>query len=134
MSSKLQKTLGILFLLLCLVGAGYYLFKKNIGTINIPSKAETPAAETGEVVSFLKTPPRLQVTFYAKNVPGARVMAFDQKGRMLVSQTSEDKISIIENSTPRTLISGLSSPHGLAFDCRTEGGECHLYVAESNAL
>lgn len=107
--------------------------------VNIPSNVEQPTAAVGERAEFLKIPEGFRATYYAKGVPGARVIEFVPPG-MLVSQTSEDKISLLTDEdgdgtaeTVRTLIDGLNSPHGIATRCLSEDA-CELYVAEHDAL
>ncbi len=132
MNQKSKKILGVLGILVILAVIGYVIFKKKVGVINVPSTVSEEEQASGADVSYLKVPAGFKATIYAEGVPGARVMEFDSKGRMLVSQTKEGKIAVIENSVPRTLVSDLKNPHGLAFRC--EGKGCQLYVAESNAL
>ncbi len=135
----------MILILLVLGGAGYYLFKKNIGTVNIPSVAEIPKIseqqQGGEEVSYLKVPDGFKINIYAKNIPDARVIVFDKNGHLLISQPSKGKISVIEKTdnsalgNVRTLVSGLDKPHGLAFHCDEKNTDkCSLYVAENSAL
>jgi glucose/arabinose dehydrogenase len=124
---------------------GFVLFKINIKNINIPN-SDIPEISKGEVVKgeivpFLSVPKGFEITYYAKNIPGARVLEFDPKGRMLVSQTKKGTISVISDKNydgvaedVQTLISDLKSPHGMAFDCRVMNQPCDLYVATHDAL
>jgi glucose/arabinose dehydrogenase len=84
----------------------------------------------------LKLPDGFKIEVLAKNLPGARVMAFDQLGNMWVSQTSQGKVSLIEFKDGKILsqsevFRGLKNPHGLAFD--PENG-LKLFVAEENKV
>ncbi|HEX3434745.1 MAG TPA: hypothetical protein VHT25_11870 [Solirubrobacteraceae bacterium] len=71
-------------------------------------------------------------------VSNARFAAWTPQGHLLVSSASSGKVVELTAgaggaaATQRTLISGLTSPQGLAFDA-LEGSEV-LYVAESNQL
>ena len=134
MSSKNNKIIISILILLVIAGAGYYWFEKNIGVMNTPDSLDEDEVkiEDGVEVSYLKAPAGMKVTLFAKGLPGARVIELDSKGRMLVSQTSEGKISVVENTQVSTLISGLNKPHGMAMNCAS--GDCFLYVAEADAL
>lgn len=84
----------------------------------------------------LKLPPGFSISIFAKDLPGARVMAFDQEGNMWVSQTSEGIIShlIIKEgkvSLRRAAITGLRKPHGLVFNPRSPN---ILYFAEEDKI
>jgi glucose/arabinose dehydrogenase len=149
MNSKSKKILYAFILLLFFAGTGYYLFKKNIGTINIPPSAPVEVAGNtptngGTVPSLpgFTLPAGFSLNIFAKNVPGARVIEIDPKGRLIVSETSVGKIVALSDtnndkvadkeSERKVLASGLKNPHGMAMNCT--GGPCFLYVAESNAL
>lgn len=151
MDPKTKKVLGWILIIIGVFGAGFYLFKKNIGT-NIPSTTDTAMQEEsvgGEAVSYLKAPAGFQISFYAKGVPGARVMAFDDTGDMLVSSTSSGTLFAIPDRDNNgvadkvvKIASGLNKPHGLAFKrlnhdsggSQCGKGECKLFVAEANQL
>jgi glucose/arabinose dehydrogenase len=81
----------------------------------------------------LKVPQGFAISIYAKNLPGARVMAIDAFNNMWVSQTSQGKISQIENSTGKVneIFKNLNRPHGLAID--PENG-LTLYIAEETKI
>ncbi|HEY0979252.1 MAG TPA: PQQ-dependent sugar dehydrogenase, partial [Candidatus Paceibacterota bacterium] len=76
-----------------------------------------------------------------------RVITRDPKAVIVVSQTKEGKVVALPDydgngiaDEPRTILSGLSQPHGILFDCPYTGNEsadqdaCTLYVAETGAL
>lgn len=161
-----RKKVSIIFLLIVLGLLGYYLYEKNIGTINIPNKVSLEEASdldennnvvdtdndtstTDDELSKVESlpgftlPAGFALRIFAKNVPDARVIEMDPKGRILVSQTGEGKITAFTNNDGdaesddrKVLASGLNNPHGLAFKCdaSTQGEKCFLYVAESDAL
>src|SRR3990167_8527241 len=70
---------------------GFYLFEKNIGTINISSNTTTNDNEVVSLPGFT-IPEGFSLSVFAKDLPGARVMLLDGVN-MYVSQTSEGKIS-----------------------------------------
>lgn len=81
----------------------------------------------------------VRVGIFAQNVGGARVIAFDPNGVMLVSVPSDEEIIAIPDAddnlradSARTIASNLNRPHGLAF--RQEGDKTYLYIAETNAV
>jgi glucose/arabinose dehydrogenase len=132
-----------LFLLVIILSTvtllGFYVFKKEVGNVSIPKQAEEVKINAGEPVPYLKVPEGFEIRIFAKDLPAARVIEFDPAGRILVSQTREGKIAVLEDKNGdgladvnKTLVSGLKNPHGMAFRC--EDGSCDLYVAESNAL
>lgn len=136
---KVAKVL-IALLLLSLIVKIYV--DRKIGSIKVPSNAGSPAVTLGEEVTFLNLPDGMKAYYYAKNIPGARVMEWDPKGRMLVSQTKEGTISVLEDvdndgvaEKATSLIEKLDSPHGMAIICDSVGNPpCHLYVAEHDEL
>lgn len=81
----------------------------------------------------LKLPQGLAISTFAKNLPGARVIAFDSLGNMWVSQTSKGTISEIEIKDGKAvsvnpIFKNLKNPHGLAIDGTT------MYIAEENKI
>lgn len=139
MNSKAKIALVIFVLIL----AGYYLFNKNIGTVNIPSTAENSEknnSKQGEDVSYLKAPVGMKITYFAKDLPGARVIKIVNDGMMLVSQTEKGQITLISDKdhdgfaeTKKVLLSKLNKPHGMEMSC--DGLEsCSLYIAEQDKI
>jgi glucose/arabinose dehydrogenase len=141
------RRLSIGLVIVAVIILGIYLFRTNIGAVKVPPGDEpTGEAEVTDqnptkdpLIAKLSIPDGLSMQIFAKNVKGARVIVFDPKGRMLVSETSEGKIVILEDAdkdgiaeSQRTLVSGLSKPHGMAFDCAET--TCTLYVAEHSKL
>lgn len=84
----------------------------------------------------LKLPPGFSISIFAKDLPGARVMKFDQFGNMWVSQTSQGQITLltIENGQvieQAAVLRDLNKPHGLAFDPENK---IILYYAEEDKI
>ena len=127
------------------------LLKQYIGPVSVPSKEEnnpineTVVQETEKIVSIpgIKVPEGFVISKYADKISGARAIVLDPRGRLIVSQTSEGKITVLENKdnkgtaeTKKELASGLSKPHGMAFDCPIDDRNlpCYLYVAQRDEL
>src|SRR3989338_6546500 len=90
-------------------------------------------------LSFLKLPESLKITIAAKNLDNPRVIVFDSKNRMLVSETKAGRVTVLEDKdkngtfdSKSTLIENLISPHGLAFF--VEGETTYLYIAETHQV
>lgn len=77
----------------------------------------------------IKLPPDFQISVYAKNLKGARSLAWGTKGTLFVGTRNEGKVYAVEaNGTTHVLASNLNMPNGVAF----LGGA--LYVAEVQRL
>lgn len=137
----MKKTLliiGILVLVGVIAGATYFL---TVYRVNIPGLRTNT-----ESVKAFTVPEGFTMSVYAQDVPDARVMVYDPRGIMLVSQPSEGKISALldENEDGvaekiETVVEGLTVPHGLAFWCPpnipvSNPPQCKLYVAEREML
>lgn len=141
MLSMKKKIILLAFFLLLVVAMVF--FYKTIGIITIPpSESFSPSITLdyqNEVTKRLSVPGGFLLSLYATDVSGARVLAFDPAGHLIVSQTGEGKVSVFIDADKdgfaekaNTLIGDLNKPHGLAFQC--QGGSCFLYVAEHDAL
>ena len=125
------------------VGAAAFLFfflSDRIPTVSQPKPTKLP-----ESLNFLNIPENFAISVYTKDLENPRVMAFDQKGRMFVSETKAGRISIIEGEDndgiaekKTVLIDGLNLPHGIDFYTQElkdkrgkKTGEKHfIYIAE----
>src|SRR3989344_7915072 len=81
---------------------------------------ETPPEQQNTTDFPLNLPKGFSISIFAKDLPGARVMAFDGLGNMWVSQTSEGKITLLEVrdgkvQSQNAVFQNLQRPHGLAF-------------------
>lgn len=99
---------------------------------------EVVPTETGALP--FSVPKGFKASLFADKVPGARVLARDPKGVLVASLTSQGSIVALpdEDSDQKAdsvevVLSGLESPHGIAFVCASEAS-CLLYVAEENAV
>lgn len=139
---KTKTILSIILVIAILALAGYLTFKKEIGSVNIPkTDDQSSTVQNGNMVAGLTVPSGFKITYFAKDIPGARTIEFDPRGRMLVAQTDEGSISVLEDADGNgvaekkaILVDGLSKPHGLAWKCENNATICSLYVAENNAL
>ena len=87
----------------------------------------------------LLTPEDITITIFAKDVPRARHMAFDDQGVLFLSQTKEGKVVALpdhdkngEADLKVSIIAGHRAPHGLAF-AKIEDSY-YLYVAEETKV
>ncbi|OGN32245.1 MAG: hypothetical protein A3I32_02500 [Candidatus Yanofskybacteria bacterium RIFCSPLOWO2_02_FULL_45_10] len=84
----------------------------------------------------LTLPSGFKLEVVVKNLNKPRVIVFDAKERMLVSELGANQITIFEPGADgklvgRILIEKLRSPHGLAFYTDQKKKVAYLYVAES---
>jgi glucose/arabinose dehydrogenase len=134
---------GILILLILVVGyAGWFAYNNLRGVgpaLREPSAdivAEFETARLLEAPFPITLPENFAIGIYAKNLPGARVLALGPGGNFWVSQTSEGKISSLtmENDTvvgSETFLDGLNGPHGIVFDYTDPS---MLYYAEETKV
>ncbi|MBI2459636.1 MAG: PQQ-dependent sugar dehydrogenase [Parcubacteria group bacterium] len=92
----------------------------------------TAAPENGP----LALPVGFSISVFAKNLSGARVLLFDNKGNLWVSQPAQGAVSLLEIENGRVIkqsavFSGLNNPHGLAFNPDDASA---LYIAEENKI
>ncbi len=108
------------------------LIDYNVSELKEP---KTVSVGEGEPV-FLDIPEGFEISVAASGLENPRVILFDPKGRMLVSETKAGRVSILEGAefeTKRTLIKGLKSPHGLAFYV-DDNKTTYLYIAETQQV
>ena len=84
----------------------------------------------------LKLPDGFSIEIYAKNLSGARVIAFDPENNMWVSRTSAGIVSkLVRNSdgtmTAQDIFRNLKQPHGIAFDYQDP---TTIYIAETHRI
>lgn len=85
--------------------------------------------------------PETAITTFAKNLPGVRVVVFDETGKIFASQPSEGKVVRLDDTNNDgvadsmvTVLSGLREPHGLAFYQDPKTKFHYLYVAETHQV
>lgn len=138
------KKLIILFAIVILV----YLAWNKYGYLatsvqNFPKKVEvsseplglTPNPESDSELSFLNLPPNYLVSYYAKDVPGARSLAIGQNGIVYVGTRGEGVVYALVDQDKDgradkryVIASGLNNPNGVVYH------EGSLYVAEINRI
>ncbi len=149
----MQKPVVIVGIILTLVGLGaaaYYGQNfRGAGPAVLPpprdiakalDKGKTaPGGDAVDPAAFpLKLPPDFSIGIFASGLPGARVLALDPGGNLLVSLTSQGRVVALRDSRGAgvadaavTVLAGLNQPHGLAFE---PGEEPRLYVAETDQV
>ncbi|MDO9531041.1 MAG: PQQ-dependent sugar dehydrogenase [Deltaproteobacteria bacterium] len=109
-------------------------------TAGLPEEGKGPGAgKSADPAAFpLKLPPGFAWTVFAREVKGARVLALDPNGTLLVSLTSQGRVVALPHTNNDgvadavvTVLDGLNKPHGLAFG---PGKEPRLYVAETGRV
>jgi glucose/arabinose dehydrogenase len=94
----------------------------------------------------LKLPKGFTLSVFAAHVPGARVLALDPAGTLLVSLTRQGRVVALPDKNDDgkaddviTVLSGLNHPHGLAFTNDTKNTKKpeekpQFYVAETDQV
>lgn len=141
-----MKKAFLAFVLFILV-VGIYLFWSDFGLINkligynAPRQTESPTVFSGGELDFLKKPDGFKISVVAEDLDNPRVVLFDSKGRMLVSETKAGRVSILMDNdgdkifeSKNILIENLKSPHGLDFYKDPKTGITYLYIAETHQV
>ena len=103
-------------------------------TLTVPAALATSPFN---VAHSVRVPAGSTLAVYAR-VSGARFMAITPDGNLLVSQPSTGTVALVRpgsaGATPvvTTFVSGLNSPHDMAF--HTIGGVTYLYLSESTQI
>lgn len=143
--NKKRLAIGGLIVLVVLVGGyfGYtYLKEKPPGfLIKLLTHTSPPPPLPAGDIAPLSVPEGFIATIYSREVPGARVLARDPRGTLLVSETSEGKVVALpdedgDGKADRTVtvLGNLDQPHGLLVECPGQDPVCTLYVAETGSL
>ncbi len=93
------------------------------------------AEKTRFDLAQLKAPPGFQISVFAEETDGARMLVFSPGGVLLVSEMGDGKVVALPDpkhtgkaARTVTVLAGLNEPHGLAFY------EGKLYVAENDKV
>ena len=99
--------------------------------------AERKTQQIGSVK--LLTPKDIKVTIFAKDIPRARHMAFDDQGILFLSQTRRGKVVALpdfdkngEADEKVSIISNHKAPHGLSFSKYNDN--YYLYIAKETKV
>lgn len=139
--------LGFVLLVLAIAVYSFWtnfsLVKKLVG-YNVPETTDLPIAkpdidDNKDGLGFLNVPEGFKISVATKGLDNPRVILFDTRGRMLVSETRAGRVKIMEDKdgdgdfeTKNILIENLKSPHGLALF--VEGETTYLYIAETHQV
>src|SRR3989338_8065292 len=151
-----KASLGFVLFILVIAAYSFWtdfsLVKRLIG-YNVPETTDPPIAkpdidDNKDGLGFLNVPEGFKISVAAKGLDNPRVIVFDSKNRMLVSETKAGRVMILEAPSfakasegaakngefknKRVLIDCLNSPHGLAFF--VEGETTYLYIAETHQV
>ena len=142
MKIKINKIYAVLFLAVLIVGTYFFvtdsLVLKKIAGYNVPKTTSTPSPSADGKLDFLTLPPGFSISVFADNLINPRVIAFDSKGRMFVSETKAGRVvsltdadndGLAEKKT--VILENRKSPHGLAFYTDPKTKKVYLYVAET---
>ena len=131
MSTKIIVVVGLLVLTV-FIGAylGYDYVKKYPPTWLVTFVTSTASAvplPAGDQAPF-SVPEGFVATIFSRETPGARAMARDPRGVLIVSLTQSGKIVMLPDTNSdfkadsvMTLLENLNLPHGLAFVCPQTG-------------
>src|SRR3989344_4494893 len=118
------KNLTVVIIGAAILGGVYYFW---LNKPKAPAAVDNPPDNGSEKVEAkpgvnltdfpLKLPDNFQIEVFAKNLPGARVMEFDQQGNMWVSRTSAGRITLLEIKDNKVVsqndvLRNLDNPHG----------------------
>lgn len=132
----MKKTIILIIVLAAVAGAIFY-YERLRGiwpAVNPAPRNITEIIENNQTPFPLKLPEGFSISIFAKDLPGARVMAFDKyEGNLWVSRTSEGAVTELTSTGERGVseMRDLNKPHGIAFDPQNPSV---LYVAEENRI
>src|SRR3989338_1045356 len=132
-----MKKIVSLVVLLIAAGGIYWFLLRDRPVGQPVSKPNINNNEDG--LGFLSVPEGFKISLAADGLDNPRVIAFDEKNRILVSETKAGRVSVLEDKDKdgeyedkQTLIKDLMSPHGLAFF--VSGNTTYLYIAETHQV
>jgi len=137
----MKRPVVIIAIILAAAGLGAAAYYWQYGRVaGLPEEAKGPGVEPAvDPASIpLKLPLGFAFTIFARDLKGARVLALDPAGNLLVSLTSQGRVVALPDKNGDgvadavvTVLDGLNHPHGLAFE---PGKEPRLYVAETDQV
>ncbi|WKZ27365.1 MAG: PQQ-dependent sugar dehydrogenase [Candidatus Paceibacterota bacterium] len=103
----------------------------------VPEPTPIPADGSAD---FLTLPPTVGARAFAQGLEGPRAIAFDPRGRMVVSEMKAGRITRLDDTNrdgsaeARTvLMAGLTNPHGIAF-YTNDAKKTFIYIAEERGV
>jgi len=95
----------------------------------------------GLEIDFLKISNGFRISIFAKDLFKPRVIAFDSRGNVLISEPQNGRVILLEDrdkdgfaEEKKVLIDNLNLPHGLTFYEDTKSGDTYLYIAETDQV
>ena len=123
------------------------LINRNLRSATSPKISSPDIDSKDNGLGFLNVPEGFKISVAAKDLNNPRVIIFDSKGRMLVSETGAGKVSVLTDDdgdgtfeSKDVLIENLKSPHGLDFypsrssEQVIAGDTTYLYIAETHQV
>ncbi|MBI4160758.1 MAG: PQQ-dependent sugar dehydrogenase [Candidatus Yanofskybacteria bacterium] len=137
---KLSKKLSVWLAVAVVAVVSVFIYKprfiRDLANYNQPKPTTMPSDNSLE---FLTLPEGFAIHKFAEGLEGPRVIVFDPKDRMLVSETGAGRVMLVEDTdkdgtaeTKTVVLESLNKPHGLAF--YSENNETYLYVAETHQV
>ncbi len=118
------------------IGIFYYKHLRGAKTAIFDPPYSIGDVITNPTESPLVLPPGFKIEVFAKDLSGARVIAFDRYGNIWVSRTKEGIVSFLAIQDGKMVkkidvLTGLNKPHGLLFDNSLPDT---LYIAEADKI
>jgi len=129
--------------LLGLVIIGVIVVKVFVGAINVPVISKT--VDQNSLAARVQLPPGFQLSVFAKDIPGPRVLRFTHNGDLMVSVPGHDEVLLLYSDMKnnqavnskvlldKKIIADFKDPNGIDFYQDAQQRDW-LYVAESNAI
>ena len=108
---------------------------KNFPKNNKPDSSVVPRTDINNSpttsdpeLSYLDLPEGFIISYYAKDIPGARSMALGDDGAVYVGTRQQGIVYAVTNEEVKVIASGLNNPNGVAYH------EGDLYVSEIDRI
>tara|TARA_B100000686_G_scaffold71244_1_gene76996 strand:+ start:471 stop:1625 length:1155 start_codon:yes stop_codon:yes gene_type:complete len=119
--------------------SGFFSFRLLLIILFLLINHQEAKAETTSSILKLQLPSDIHINFFAKEVPSARHMAFDDQGILFLSQAKEGKVVALPDKDKNgkadqtiLILKNRRNPHGLAFTRLVDG--YYLYIAEETRV
>ena len=110
-----------------IIGFAVWASRPAFGPVSTSAPSSPSPAASNTTGLPLTLPSGFSISTFAKGLGSPRVLAWDARGRLLVSIPSQGKVMAISDTTVM-VVEGLNLPHGLAFK------DGKLYIAETDAV